>query len=58
MTQHELLAFMRGLHDHVERSLSKPGPWCWPTRELLLEIECERAPVGAEVCEASTATLS
>lgn len=37
MTQHELLAFIKGLHDHVERSLSNPGPWCWPTRELLLD---------------------
>src|SRR5208282_2449040 len=37
MTQHELLAFVKGLHDHVERLLSYPGPWCWPLRELLVD---------------------
>lgn len=37
MTQHELLAFVSGLHDHIVASVSNPGPWCWPTRELLLE---------------------
>lgn len=37
MTQHELLVFVTGLHDHIERSVSSPGPWCWPTRELLVE---------------------
>jgi hypothetical protein len=37
MTQHELLAFVSGLHDHIAASISNPGPWCWPTRELLIE---------------------
>jgi hypothetical protein len=37
MTQHEFLTFVAGLHEHVEQSLSNPGPWCWPTRELLLD---------------------
>jgi hypothetical protein len=37
MTQHELLAFVDGLRRHVETEISNPGPWCWPTRELLVE---------------------
>jgi hypothetical protein len=37
MTQHELLAFVDGLRRHVETQVSNPGPWCWPTRELLVE---------------------
>lgn len=37
MTQHELLAFIDALHGFIERSVSNRGPWCWPTRELLVE---------------------
>jgi hypothetical protein len=37
MTQHELLAFIDRLHAFIERSVSNRGPWCWPTRELLVE---------------------
>jgi hypothetical protein len=38
MTQHELLSFIDGLRGFVERSAvdAGPGPWCWPTWELLL----------------------
>src|SRR6202035_5293741 len=34
MTMHEALKFLDALHAHTERHASKPGPWCWPTREL------------------------
>lgn len=35
MTIHECLRFIQGLHDYVAKSVDHPGPWCWPTRELL-----------------------
>ena len=35
MTMHETLKFLDALHAHLERSVSNPGPWCWPTRELV-----------------------
>jgi len=35
MTMHETLRFLDALHGHLERSVSNPGPWCWPTRELV-----------------------
>jgi hypothetical protein len=35
MTMHESLKFLDALHKHIERQTSKPGPGCWPTRELV-----------------------
>lgn len=35
MTMHEALRVLDGLHGLFERSVSNPGPWCWPTRELV-----------------------
>jgi hypothetical protein len=35
MTMHEALIFLDALHRHIEHSVSKRGPWCWPTRELV-----------------------
>jgi hypothetical protein len=35
MTMHEALNFLDLLHNHIEHSVSNPGPWCWPTRQLV-----------------------
>jgi hypothetical protein len=35
MTMHETLGFVGRLHDWMADELKNPGPWCWPTRELL-----------------------
>jgi hypothetical protein len=37
MTQHELLDFVKGLRDYLERETSLKGEMCWPTRPVLLE---------------------
>ena len=34
MTMHETLNFIDALHGFIERNVSNPGPWCWPTRTL------------------------
>lgn len=35
MTMLECLDFVNQLHDYIERQVDRPGPWCWPTRELV-----------------------
>lgn len=35
MTMHETLFFVDDLRRFMEREVSNPGPWCWPTRELV-----------------------
>jgi hypothetical protein len=35
MTTHETLWVLKAVHDHVVGNVSNPGPWCWPTFELL-----------------------
>lgn len=37
MTAHELLAFLDSMHSFMEETVAKPGPWCWPERDLLRE---------------------
>jgi hypothetical protein len=37
MTMHEALNFLDALHGYLERNVSNPGPWCWPTRELVAQ---------------------
>ena len=33
MTMHDALKFIDAFHGMMVRSVSKSGPWCWPTRE-------------------------
>ena len=35
MTMHETLSFIRSLHDWIAGQVDRPGPSCWPTRDLL-----------------------
>jgi hypothetical protein len=36
MKIHECLFFIDWCHSSMERAVSNKGPWCWPTRELLV----------------------
>jgi hypothetical protein len=35
MTMHESLKFLDALRAHLEKNASEPGPWCWPTRDVV-----------------------
>lgn len=37
MTMLECLDFVNQLHDYIESRVDRPGPWCWPTRDLVNE---------------------
>lgn len=44
MTMLECLDFISQLHDWVEKQVDRPGPWCWPTRDVVnLNLNRNRA---------------
>lgn len=61
MTMHEALQFLDALHAHMEHSLSNPGPWCWPTRELVaynLRLNRKQYPRDKDVTHSFTRNVA